>query len=515
MIPTRELLEAVDEKKLIVLLGAGVSAAMVPGAPTWSELTEKMIEHFRNADLNIPADAATKKLESTSDFKYALQALECADPGQFQAGLLSVLAPAMSPIGNKLGFAQILTMIQSPLIITLSWDRLLEKTGDYQILTWKDVNNDRLTLENKFHQHINTLLHLHGSVTRPDTVLATLKSYSNLYILSEQGPPDDIEASVTGFKEDVEPNGLKELFESPDNHVLVLGVNPSGSEFNAILTVLLKDKTQSANFHIVCPKNEAELFSSTLKNNPILASLRNNFTRYAYPIGEHGEVIDFVARLGRNSISLEDSLAVENWEPVYRTYLNEQRASYLNDQCVLESKAGEIWYATEYFTNVFGDDEFLEKKAINAAGAAFPEGPSAKDIGAIECAMKLRRDTVITGLKSGQLSHVRCLYWKEDEASLLRVIKAKALFSRYNATLDVKWIDIDTYSEQDIQTNVLKPSFALIFGAATAPFRVGIAHAHQATEGYDANFQWLHINTIFSAERTAWFNRAWQSACRI
>ncbi|TVZ41425.1 SIR2-like protein [Alteromonadaceae bacterium 2753L.S.0a.02] len=500
--PSEELKQAAANGELVMFLGAGASRSMLNTSPLWKEMVEGMIDYFERqgeTGKRLADRAKSELLKHSDDYKYALTRLEEGNAPLFYEGIRRTLEPALTPVGNGLGLPQILSIIRPAVILTLSWDRLLDKTADYELLTWRDEMREGWDLKSRFLSGVRTLFHLHGHISRPDTLVATNSSYERLY---DTEVVDGVRR-IIGFKE--EPAGLSKLLADDTIHVIVVGVNPAGSEFAALLEASLQSDT-SAHFHILAEQGSLEVFRTAMLNRRVGASLK--WTGYGYKEGEHFQILDFLARLAGNHGSVVDELPEfgASWDPIYRIYVNEDRDKYLLEQAKLEEMASEIWYATPVFSNVFGTDEYIKIAADAAAEKAF-ENPTDDDRNRVYQAMLKRRNVVAEGVASGRIKAIRCLYWDDTKDTKSRINNAKKMF-KTKADFAARKIDIKAHP--DSAPEGLGPSFAAIVGKQTAPFRIALCHAHQANAS-SASFQWIHVNSDTAQERLSWFLRAWQS----
>lgn len=504
--PDMQLKQAAHSGQVVFFLGAGASRTMAENAPLWSDLAEGMVTYFEQQGefgARLAERARSQFAKHPDDPKFALSQLEEGNAPLFYEGIRRVLQPALTPAGNGVGLPQLLAIIQPAVILTLSWDRLLDKTGDYELLTWRDEMRQGWDLRSRHLCGARTLYHLHGHVSRPDTLIATNRSYNMLYNTETVGNL----RRITGFKQT--PAGLSRLFSDDEVHVVVIGVNPAGGEFAAILEASLAEES-SALFHIVAERERLDHFTEALRNRPLGARLR--WQGYGYARGEHHQVLEFIARLTGRSDGIRQWLDQSNpcWRPLYRVYPNEMRADYLYEQARLEEMAAEVWYATPCFTNVFGSDQYLRSAALAAASKACTQ-PTPTEVDAIYESMLHRRNVMLTGAQCGRIKAVRCMYWQETEDTAARIALARDSFKN-PAEFSVKKLAINAYP--DDSPPGLGPSFAVVIGNQSAPYRIALYHAHQANAS-KASFQWLHVNTPTAEERLAWFARAWQSAVEV
>jgi len=186
-----ELKKRLSEKKVVPVVGAGVSAATA-GLPGWAGLIRYAVaygraHHASAGDLDDVDYLLTrgKLILAAEEVQKVLN-----DAGVFGAFLRHEFD---NPAIRSKDLIQAIAALKAPLIATTNYDRLLEANieGDVPSETWQDHES----LQDLLHRF--GVLHLHGVYTKPKTVILGAGDYARLG--EQQAYKAFIQALWTGY----------------------------------------------------------------------------------------------------------------------------------------------------------------------------------------------------------------------------------------------------------------------------------------------------------------------------
>jgi hypothetical protein len=176
---------ALSKKQLVLILGAGVSAAATNGDPlsSWTGLVDHAIDRCvklgnrdqawaerAKADVNSPYDddliAAAEKATS------GLGGRRGADYGKWlrdSVGSLRINHATLTDVVRT--YAQ-----RGSLIATTNYDEIASEATGWRTVTWRD----NTTIQRVFHRDEDAIIHIHGYWREPESVVFGASSYADL-----------------------------------------------------------------------------------------------------------------------------------------------------------------------------------------------------------------------------------------------------------------------------------------------------------------------------------------------
>ena len=275
--PPKELIDAINEKKCVLFVGAGLSVAA--GYPTWDKLLEHLIARCRERRLIDDKYATELKdlLKQPDKLLMVAQDLnDRFDPPAFRDELGEVFSPdKASPTDAHLE----ITKIPFAFIVTTNYDDLLEQAyakvnagkiprrfshedvGDFADALWK----------NRFF-----ILKAHGDAQRKSSMVITERDYRNIIHRSP------------GYR-----TILSAIFATKT--VLFLGVSLTDPETKLLLTHLHDAFSGSGQYHYALVSTKE--FSNTVANH-WRTDFKVDCLRYEATAGRP-EVLEFLQKLPR------------------------------------------------------------------------------------------------------------------------------------------------------------------------------------------------------------------------
>ena len=182
----RELALAIDEQRIVILAGAGLTISATCGAPTasWIGLLEGAVARCR--DLALIDSTAEETLVTR------LRSAEPAELARVAQQLVDIMGGPTSPgfqlwLQDSVGslkirddsLARIIPSLRAP-IVTTNYDDVLSVVTGWRPYTWKD----RAAAIDVLNRRMPGVVHIHGHWRRPDTIILGTESYSG--ILSDE-----------------------------------------------------------------------------------------------------------------------------------------------------------------------------------------------------------------------------------------------------------------------------------------------------------------------------------------
>ncbi|MEY4179795.1 MAG: hypothetical protein RLY70_3369, partial [Planctomycetota bacterium] len=174
-----DLRQMIHDKRVVVVVGAGVSCATTSRAPSWRGLIESGMERCRVLGAN---EEWCKKIGSflaDSDPDMLLAAAELVAKRLWKGGE-SEFARWLRDTFEKLSVErpeviQRLVALDLPLVTT-NYDDLIEKVAGLRSVTWKEPRKVTRSLRGDDRR----VLHLHGHWDEPDSVVLGIRSYEDV-----------------------------------------------------------------------------------------------------------------------------------------------------------------------------------------------------------------------------------------------------------------------------------------------------------------------------------------------
>ncbi len=254
------LVAELAERRVVLFLGAGVSAAAVPELPSWTELLREISSELEKAkDKKLLKSLVSK--QRLLDAAELVSSLKSATERRafFERKFKFVPVP-------KISFYEDILSLDAKVCITTNYDQLIEKnfeyagggSGSHQVRDYM-YNNFLSDLRSSS----RVILKLHGCITNPGSIVLDKRSYF------------DARAKYGGIYEAV-------VALSTVNTVLFLGYSINDPDIQLVLeNVNLKMKTDHPHYALV-PKFEHPSLREA-------AAHTYNIDFIEYPRGEHSQ----------------------------------------------------------------------------------------------------------------------------------------------------------------------------------------------------------------------------------
>jgi len=183
--PVEELTRLIEERKVVVVVGSGVSIAATGGTPeaSWEGLLKSGVRCCRNTDQSLDEHWERRRCEDIADSKHGGHLLAAEDiasklrapKGGAFAGWLRDTVGSLVIRDRRLLDA--LVALKAPLVTT-NYDGLLERVTGFPPITWIDEGKVGRLLTRE--QDSDAIYHLHGYWDRPESVVLGIRSYESV-----------------------------------------------------------------------------------------------------------------------------------------------------------------------------------------------------------------------------------------------------------------------------------------------------------------------------------------------
>jgi hypothetical protein len=184
MIPDR-LIEAVKQRNLVPLVGAGFSKQAGNAFPSWGELLDQMVDSALNSGhMSVTERDEIKKLLARGQYLMAAEALrKYIPPDEFE----TILESNFSPPGVKPAEVhKAIFRLRPPIILTTNYDRLLEDAyaAEYsqaaKVVTYRDTATAQRFLQSNRLPDRPLIFKIHGSIDDPSSIILSERDYREL-----------------------------------------------------------------------------------------------------------------------------------------------------------------------------------------------------------------------------------------------------------------------------------------------------------------------------------------------
>jgi hypothetical protein len=183
--PPDELLRLIDERKVVVVVGSGVSIAATGGAPeaSWEGLLKSGVRCCRSTDPRLDeaweqrvlGEIGSQDLDDTLSAAEKVSRKLHAPNGGAYSGWLRDTVGSLAIRDRRLLDA--IAALKAPLATT-NYDGLLEKVTGFPPITWIDEGKVGRLLTKE--QDSDAIYHLHGYWERPESVVLGIRSYESV-----------------------------------------------------------------------------------------------------------------------------------------------------------------------------------------------------------------------------------------------------------------------------------------------------------------------------------------------
>jgi hypothetical protein len=183
-IPSR-VIEAARQRRLIPLIGAGVSRQAGSDFPTWPELLERLrVEALHAGYIDEQEASEMKGLQDRGQYLMVAEALRASFPiDEYESLLETIFDP---PNVRPAEVHKSLFKLHPPLIMTTNYDTLLEDAYamEYQqaatVYTYRDAPVIQRHLQMSRVANRPVIFKLHGSIDEPDEIILSERDYRKL-----------------------------------------------------------------------------------------------------------------------------------------------------------------------------------------------------------------------------------------------------------------------------------------------------------------------------------------------
>ena len=171
----KEIIDAQNSGKLVVFIGAGLSALF--GLPNWKKMALEILEKMHK-DQRLITYSGKKQLEGEADDPRKLLSIICGlcnNEEYFKNLIKETLNKKQTPDDKLEVMINVLNRWDAP-IVTTNYDTILENRMENRDVysSCKEIKPGQV-FKNTY------ILHLHGSVKEPETMIVTVPEYHKLY----------------------------------------------------------------------------------------------------------------------------------------------------------------------------------------------------------------------------------------------------------------------------------------------------------------------------------------------
>ncbi len=170
-----KIIDAQNSGKLVVFIGAGLSALF--GLPNWKKMALEILEKMHK-DQRLITYSSKKQLEGEADDPRKLLSIICGlcnNEEYFKNLIKETLTKEQTPDNKLEVMINVLNRWNAP-IVTTNYDTILENRMEN-----RDVYSSCKEIEPGQVFKNTYILHLHGSVKEPETMIVTVPEYHKLY----------------------------------------------------------------------------------------------------------------------------------------------------------------------------------------------------------------------------------------------------------------------------------------------------------------------------------------------
>lgn len=170
----------------VVMTGAGLGIAAMPGSPSWGELIRDVAK-----ELNVPITGKDTRLDAMTVSWNASRRRATAQPSTFQTEVAECIKRAHKPdsYDTKLQceVARFLTTVHCDVVIDLSYDRLVEGILSAAEIPYYRIIGAQLDIHAPLPEGTIVLWKVHGSVDHPATIVLSPTEYQRIYEVNDLG----------------------------------------------------------------------------------------------------------------------------------------------------------------------------------------------------------------------------------------------------------------------------------------------------------------------------------------
>jgi hypothetical protein len=489
--PPRELVAALDKKKLVPFIGAGVSRA--GGLPDHQELLERLRRMARDENLpphEQPDWIILERHLELGELDHAVDAIKRRVPEAIYLTWLRRELLTYSPAPTQ--HHVMLGLLPFPFFITTNYDRMLEQTisPSPEVLTHRELHLARMFIreQNPF------VLKIHGDITRADDLMHGVLSQNVYYRRTD---PTKLQEEIAAL--------LSHIFDQYT--MLFLGC--SFKEHNEYTQIMERVASLSRGFS----RRHFALIPRGEKDPAAIESAAKRFNLHFIEYdaaNRHSAVWQFLGQLRPGSTFPYSPGSIKG-----TFFTSQMRSEYLEQQCVLESHGAAFRYLTPTLTNALSTARFIDDDSANTLSTFERDLEPGTDLQAwktrVLAAMHARRRLVEKKISEGYEVRILC----EETATRLQALSAdSATRERFLWVIELlrnKDIDVEVrltpspFSEREVR------SFALLLLPNEGGTDVVVAYAPQANENaFAVNI--VQQNSEYAHSRLVLFEQEWARA---
>lgn len=176
----------------VVMTGAGLGMAALPGSPSWSDLVLGVAD-----DLKVKITRTDPRLDAMTVSWNRSRRKVSAQPSEFQNKVAAFLKKAHMPYKQpngrasdaqlKKAFKEFLKCVQCDVIIDLNYDSLVEDILTDAKVDFYRIIGAQLDIHAPLPQDTIVLWKVHGSVDHPSTIVLSPTEYQRIYEVNDLG----------------------------------------------------------------------------------------------------------------------------------------------------------------------------------------------------------------------------------------------------------------------------------------------------------------------------------------
>lgn len=482
-----ELKSQFTKGSVVPLIGAGISKSLrLSGGqnpvPDKQELFQLLINSMesQSSNWNIDQLRVFEEIQSAGfkDEYFKIIEQDFLGDQAYRAVITKALLDNKDEIKRSM-VQRLLRVLNFDFFLTTNYDRFLETfvAPSFKTITPFDIP-DINRMRDSLNFSKSNILKIHGDILAPETITS-----DNYFSLLEES--------------EIDTSAYQSLLEIIFKERSVLFLGYSFMSRDGFIDYLLSLDKANFNTHFALIPDENESDFEIERREEIFNALNIEALIYK-PDQVHSQVWEFLAELSADKPSEELEYS---WR---KSYLPEDRISYLEKQLSLEKESISVRYFTPTLTNAISTIEFLENF-----------NPKNSDVDSrVKSAMINRRNNLFKMIEKGE--EVRILFLKtEFDKSLIDI--SSNLLDRYKLLLrTMKFPNLEVrllpdWTAKDLEKE--ENSFALLFSPRNLDrdkqfSDVSMAFASQATVA-SFRLHFLERNTDFVFEKVLDFERFW------